>query len=242
MRGLSLLPGIGLLAAFVTGCGTASPSVPVAAPTATAGHGSSMVPARESLTPVPASSLTPTPASTAIDTTTWSAFVSDRHGYRTRYPSDWTAKEATQPWLFGQAGDEPNDATVDRFDAPNPAAALVVSSQAIPQGTTETEWWAVYLATMAEQPAGCSPPRDRWEPIMISGQPAWVHGGFARCNYTEAVAIVNHRAYVFTAYADVRAASGRVFDRRLFDAFLASVRFQPQAANDKAVTRLGRLA
>ena len=160
-------------------------------------------------------------------------FRSVRHGYELAYPPDWTVTAAVQPWIFGRDGDEPGGPTVDQFQSPGDAA-FVVSSQAIPKGTTDDAWYAAYLgsAGAAATHPECFPPHGRWEPIKIDGHAGGVHGGLSGCNFTEAVAIVSGRAYVFTAYANVRAPSSDTFDRTLFDTLLSTIRFHPEAVND----------
>jgi hypothetical protein len=152
-------------------------------------------------------------------------FKSTQHGYAIKYPATWTATAATAPWVFGEDGDVPGDATTDLFRSPA-TAGLVVSSQALLAGMTEEDWFAAYLQDPGIHPE-CFPPRADWEPITIGGQPAGVHGGLAACLFTEAVAVVDGRAYVFTAYPNLEVSVRSVFDRALFDLFLSTVEFHP---------------
>jgi hypothetical protein len=199
----------------------AAPAAPSAAPSATA---------NETATPMP----------TPIDTTAWIPFTSDRHGYSFDRPPDWSVVKSTRPWPFGSPGDVAGDGTVDEFDQPAPGVAhWLVSSQAIPKGTTEAAWFTAYLTGTESMPAGCFPPRTQWQSITIAGHPAAVHGGLPACGFTEAVAILGGRAYVFTGYPDRVAASGRIFDRTLFDDLLSTVSFQPTKADDTPVASPG---
>ena len=184
-----------------------------------------------SLTPAATASATPVP--TPIDTTTWVPFTSDRHGYSMSVPADWSVVKATRPWLFGGSGDVPGDGTVDQFDQPSPGITrFVASGQTIPKGTSTAAWFTAYLTGTESMPAGCFPPRAQWTSITIAGHAAGLHGGLTSCGFTEAVAIVGNRAYVFTGYADRSAPSGRIFDRSLLDAWLSTVRFDPSKASD----------
>jgi hypothetical protein len=106
----------------------------------------------------------------------------------------------------------------------------VVSSQALPAGMTEDKWFAAYLTGASPLHPECNPARAQWEPITIAGYAAGVHGGLTQCSFTEAVAIVGGRAYVFTAYPNLDAPSAAIFNRALFDAFLVTVAFQPENA------------
>lgn len=155
-------------------------------------------------------------------------FTSTQHGYSIRYPAAWTATAATKPWPFGEDGDVPADGTTDLFRSPA-TAGFVVSSQALPSGMTETHWFAAYLENPGLHPE-CFPPRSEWEEVTIGGQSGGVHGGLAACRFTEAVAVVEGRAYVFTAYPNMEVGIRAIFDRTLFDAFLASVVFHPEDA------------
>jgi hypothetical protein len=164
----------------------------------------------------------------------WATFESDRDGYSLGYPADWSVAKATVPWRYPGPGGGPGSPSVDQFTGPDGVAALVVTSQAIPSNVTEAAWWSGYLIGMAGQAAGCAPPLEQWATVTIDGHTARLHGGLAICDYTEAVALVGRRAYVFTAYADVHAPTGKIFDRDLFNALLATAKFHPEQADDSA--------
>jgi hypothetical protein len=156
-------------------------------------------------------------------------FTSTQHGYTIKYPPHWTVMAATKPWPFGSEGDHADDATADTFRSPS-SSGLVVSSQALPAGMTEDKWFAAYLTGTSPLHPECNPARAQWEPITIAGVDAGVHGGLQGCSFTEAVAVVAGRAYVFTAYPNLDAPSGVIFNRALLDALLATVVFQPENA------------
>ena len=173
------------------------------------------------------------PRPTPLDPSTWQTFASVRHGYLVRLPADWSLKAATSAWAFGTDGDTADSPTSDVATAPGAAELqFVVSSQALPPGMSEDGWFTNYLTGTESMPADCFPPRAEWEPVIIDGHPAGLHGGLAGCNFTEAVAIIAGRAYVFTGYPSSSAGAGLVFDRALFDAILATVTVDPAAADD----------
>ena len=139
---------------------------------------------------------------------------------------------------LGLAGDVSQSAdvvtAVDRAEAELGPLDILVCAAGVgglslrTQDVTDDEWFAAYLQSVPPHPE-CFPPRSQWEEIKISGLPAGVHGGLPICNFTEAVAIVQRRAYVLTGYASFDR-SRSLFDRALFDAFLATVTFHPEAA------------
>ena len=114
------------------------------------------------------------------------------------------------------------------FQSPG-TTILGVTSQAIPKGMTDERWFRAYLEA-APQNQECFPPRASWKSITIAGHPAGLHGGFPGCGFTEAIAIVDRRAYIFTGIPNNDVLTGEIFDRALLDAFLATVKFHPRAA------------
>ena len=87
---------------------------------------------------------------------------------------------------------------MDDFLPPSPdPGEFTVVSQPIPATMTQDAWFAKYL--LGGFTNGCFPPRAQWESISITGHPAGLHGGMAQCNFTEAITIVDGRAYIFTA-------------------------------------------
>ena len=178
-----------------------------------------------------APSKSPSPSATPINTAAWTTFASLRHGYVMYHPADWSVHQATAPWPFGSFGNTIGDPTVDEFDDTAGTRSFVVSSQKIPAGTTTAQWFASHLSEAPQN--GCFPPRAAWTPIRIAGQEAGLHGGIAGCPFTEAVAIVGGRAYVFTGYVFGFGGDPGIFDRALLDAFLSTVQFRPGSADDR---------
>jgi hypothetical protein len=155
-------------------------------------------------------------------------FVSPVHGYTMSYPQSWTVVPATRPWRHGTDGGD--IAVVDRFESPG-RPVVDVASQPLPPGWTDAQWFADFLPSPGDvaEPQ-CFPPRAQWESLTIDGHAAGWHGGDFGCSFTQAVVIVDHRAYVFTAMPDPTAVSTAVFDAGLLRDMLASVRLHPQDA------------
>jgi hypothetical protein len=183
--------------------------------------------------PSPSPTIAPSPP---LDPATWVPFTSNRLGIRLRFPPGWSVQPATAPWIWQLRDPGPVEAAGDRAFGPA-TEAFVVSSQHIPAGMDEATWWADYLsADTSGMPAGCFPPTlTGYERLVVAGVPGYVHGGLVGCNFTEAVVLTGGRAYQLTAYARYALPSGGVFDRRLFDAWLSTVTFDPSAADDRPV-------
>jgi len=147
--------------------------------------------------------------------------------YQISYPDGWTLTMATEPWLFGGEGDEVGDHTVDEFRSSGPAG-FFVSSQDIPAGMTLHQWLPTYAGEGPYPNPTCWPPPKTWKTVDVAGHPAREHGAVTLCNFTEAVAVVDGRAYVFTATPNIEECCG-TFDPKLFEAFLATVRFPGDA-------------
>jgi hypothetical protein len=175
-----------------------------------------------------------------VDTTGWTPFVSDRLGISLKFPPGWNVTPATEPWIWQKADPGPTEAGTDRAVGPQ-NQGFVVASQRLPIGMTEDAWWADYLsADTTGLPAGCFPAtRPEYEPVEIAGHAGFLHGGTQGCNFTEAIVIVDRRAYQLTAYANVSVPSGGIFDRTTFDAWLATVTFDAAAADDSPASTPG---
>lgn len=161
-------------------------------------------------------------------------FTSPRHGYRIAYPSAWTVQPATNPWPAGVQAAGPPDPMLDVYTASSGAnQEFVVVSQPLPDGMTPDAWLAAYESSAPSMPSECWPTPDKMERATIDGQSAWIHGGLPICAFTEAVAFVGGRIYELSGYVP---ADGTTFDRSLFDALLAAVRFDPGTADDSPAT------
>jgi hypothetical protein len=192
--------------------------------------------------PEPSATPTPTftqeasagPAATPPSTADWTAFTSPRLGIRFKVPPGWTMTPATVPWIWRQQDPGPPDGASDTAVGPS-QEALVASSERLPEGMSESEWWADYTSGTPGGPAFCFPTtRDGYRILThdVGGAFAYVHGGVAGCNFTEAIVLVGGRAYQLTAYANIHAATNGVFDEGTFEAWLATVSFDPASAND----------
>lgn len=160
-------------------------------------------------------------------------FTSARHGVSINYPAGWTVSPATRPWPAGvQAPQAPNaelDMLVDPRDA---TRTFVMVSQPLARDTTPTTWLAAFERSYPQMPAACWPAPDQMEHGTVGGQPAWIHGGVIGCGFVEAIVFAGGRVYELTAYGQV---NGIPYDRALFDALLATVTFDPAAADDSPV-------
>jgi hypothetical protein len=157
------------------------------------------------------------------------SFTSARHGYTLSYPTSWTVRAATAPWPVGSNGASPPDPMLDMFTDPASPSTLVVVSQPLAKGTTAAAWLATYESSVPSMPATCWPAPAQMEHGTIDGQPASIHGGLAECGFTEAIVFDGGRVYELTAYFTT---GGTPVDRALFDAVLATVKFDPAAADD----------
>jgi hypothetical protein len=187
-------------------------------------------------TPPPSAPATIAPSPTPIDPATWVPFTSARNGISTRFPSDWAVTAATEPWIWRPNDPGATDHATDRAVAPN-RAAFIIASQLIPAGMDDGTWWADFLAPGPQgNPAECFPAtQGGFRTVSIEGRTAFVHGGLAPCNFTEAIVLVGGRAYVLTAFVNIDVVSGRVFDEALFNAWLSTVHFDPASADDTPV-------
>jgi hypothetical protein len=157
--------------------------------------------------------------------------------YRISYPDGWTVTTATKPWVFGGQGDEAGDPTVDEFHSPGPAA-FYVSSQQLPPGMTLPRWIRAYMGGGSSWNPACWPPPATWPTMHIAGHVAKVHGGVSYCNFTEAVTVVDGRAFVFTASPDLERCCN-TFDPYLFQALLATVKFPGDATDSPSASPSG---
>lgn len=174
------------------------------------------------------------PSSVAAVPPLTKAFTSTRHGYSIGLPSTWTVTPATAPWPAGAQGASPPDPMLDVFTDPaDTSRSVVVVSQPLATGVTSDAWLAAYEVSAPSMPPKCWPAPAQMERVAIDTQPAFVHGGLPDCGFTEAIAFAGGRVYELTAYFPP---GGTPLDRTLFNALLATVHFDPSAADDSPVT------
>ena len=156
------------------------------------------------------------------------SFVSPKHGYSIRYPAGWGAAPATLvgPW-DPAAPEDPGAGDAFDFVSPPVGAGFRAGSAAIPAGVVVDDWISRYI-TQSDVPA-CSAPRSTLEPVVIDGQQGRVRGFCGDATEIEATVVVANRVYVFTLFRGDRVAT-EADERALFDAFLATVRLNPAAA------------
>lgn len=188
--------------------------------------------------PSTAPSLSPGTARTPIVTTWWDGLSVSTLGASFRIPPGWTDSPAAAPWEWQRSGGAALNLIAPAIDPER--AALYIASQRMPADMTPTEWWASYLrADTGGMPAACFPTsQGGYRTMAVDGQTAYVHGGLATCSFTEAIVLVGGRAYQVTAFASVDRSTG-VFDPALFEAFLATVRFEPASAGETPPSSAG---
>jgi hypothetical protein len=183
-------------------------------------------------TPAPSPTTTGEPNPTPIETATWLPFESARHGFTLRYPSDWTASQATEPWPFEAVGaTDDTDPVFDRFvPATSSRPTVTAASSPLPNGMSEDEWIARYRQPVVDEfGATCFPPREEWERVTVGGFEGGLYTG---CAYVESLTFAGGRAYVVTVFL------GMGFDvdeatRELLRAFLSTMVLTPESADDR---------
>jgi len=170
--------------------------------------------ASPSATPMASAAASP-PAALSLSAT----FTSARHGYSVHYPSSWTVKDATKPWsAIGQNnwGSGIND------ELSSSRARFSGASQPLAKGQTADQWMTAYANGVAT---------SSWATVTIGGQAGKItyDGGPAAGGTVapggvmfDAVAVVGGRAYNFNMDG--------IVDRKTFEAFLATVVFDPGSA------------
>lgn len=193
----------------------------------------------------PSASASPTvsPSASAaggsIDTSTWTPFTSSRHGLSIRYPADWTATKATAPWpAKTELADPPRpagtvanppDPMFDTFTSSGTGVSFVIASQPLPTGVTEVGWLTSFEASGAQQDpadAQCYPAPADMTRATVDGLPAWISSS---CWWNEAIVFAGGRVYDIAQFPDP------FYNYPLFEAFLATVSFEPTNADDTPV-------
>lgn len=146
-------------------------------------------------------------------------FTSARHGYSVHYPSGWTVKDATKPWAaIGQNnwGSGIND------ELSNSTARFSGASQPLSKGQTADQWMTAYANGGAT---------SSWATVAIGGQAGKItFDGVPAAGGTvapggvmfDSVVVVGGRGYNFNMDG--------IVDRPTFEAFLATVVFDPGSA------------
>lgn len=162
--------------------------------------------------PSPSPSPVPSSGPPTLDAT----FTSARYGYTVRYPAAWTTAYAQTTWLTGDAntwGSGINDELKGR------ETRFSAASQLLEAGQTTDQWMTAYAGNPST-----------WPTVMIGGHPGRIDAdGFAAGGGTinpgglmyDAVVVVGRRAYNFNMDGTV--------DRATFEAFLATVTFDPRS-------------
>jgi hypothetical protein len=149
-------------------------------------------------------------------------FRSSLYHYSIIYPATWKATPATRLWLTYPPDDKPSQD--DRLTAPD-GTSWSITSLEIPAGTNPMDWLRQRAKAPLGMPGGCFLPLHKAPRTRVDGFPAWIHGGLAICNFTEAYVLVGHHFYQFGAHPSLRTLNDHVYDPNLFRALLKSVQF-----------------
>ncbi len=174
--------------------------------------------------PIASPTLRATPSLGPIDTSTWQTFESNLYGLTMSRPVDWRVTPASIPEGLVDDPDTVFGQSLDRLTARDGTATFAAFSLAIPDGMTADAFIEAYRAPDVEAHGiECFPPPPTWESMLIDGHIAWL---VQRCGTTDAIVVADHRAYSFTGYGLLSGSSYR----RMFDAFLSTVRLEPGRA------------
>jgi hypothetical protein len=157
-------------------------------------------------------------------------FVSTRNGISVQYPSTWTTSAATTSWRPGTYVPIGNSA-LDELKKVG-EARLVVASQRLAPGETETQWLASFALPF--DLGACSGDRAGWQRLTVDGASGYVDieacplpadTGFSTPDLLfEVIVFSGGRVY--------QIGLDGVVDRAYFEAILATVRFDPASAVD----------
>lgn len=171
----------------------------------------------------PSASAIPVPALTET-------FVSTRNGFSVRYPAGWSTRPATTSWLPGTFVPIGNPA-LDELQLPG-VARLVVASQRIPAGQTETSW----LASFGQQYflRRCSGDRAAWPRVPVDGRSGYLdlNGCPFAADSDFSTPDIGFDVIVFADDRVYRIGLDGVVDLGYFEAILATVRLDPGSALD----------
>ena len=184
-------------------------------------------------TPLASPTSPASPAASPVDVSGWVPFTSGRYGYSMCIPAGWTIRNGSEAWTYGGTNEDFGLPGVDQFDSPTDTAAFFVSSMALPDGRSESDWYTDYLArVLPSWPKECWPAEADWQPVQVDGHPGRLHGGLPQCDFTEVAVLVDGRIYDIQGMPNPTTIVYQVFDPALFAAILSTIRFDPAAADD----------
>lgn len=168
----------------------------------------------------PANSHSTTPRGTPV--------VSSVHKYTAVVPVGWTFQAASKQWTVGA---DPSAAGVrDSFRSPSSPATILVSSQVLPRGMTQTQWLTNFLPGQGVARPTCFPATPAlWNQsrVVVDGRTAGTWGGTEGCSFTEVVVFSGNRVYDISAQPDPAKVNTAIFDNGVLTPFLASMRLKP---------------
>jgi hypothetical protein len=157
-------------------------------------------------------------------------FVSTRNGFSLRYPAGWTTRVATASWLPNTMLPIGNPA-LDEL-ALQGVARLVVASQRLEAGQTETSWLASFGQDYFLR--RCSGDPAAWPRVTVDGRSGYLDLNACPLPADEKFSTpdVAFDVIVFVDDRVYRIGLDGVVDRGYFEAILATVHFDPASAID----------
>lgn len=163
-------------------------------------------------------------------------FTSGSYGYSLRIPAGWQSEPGTSTWSppDWKASNTPPD-PFDFLVAPAGMPVLRAASAVLPDGAVADDWINEFITHSPV--AGCAPPRNALEPVVIDGQAGRLRGfcGLGALEI-EATVVVAGRVYVFTLFLGSDWTAGEANARAWFDAFVSTIQLQPEDARSPSAS------
>jgi hypothetical protein len=130
--------------------------------------------------------------SPAIDTSTWTPYVSDRYGFSISHPAGWTELPAASTWSL--ADHDPLSSAWENFRAPDSSIRVSAWSVPVEPGTTAEAWIQTYCPFLHQT---CSVPHGQTVAVTLDGYP----GSLVQyAEDTQAFIQIDDRMYVVAAW------------------------------------------
>ena len=160
-------------------------------------------------------------------------FASTRNGFSVQYPAGWAIKAATTSWRPGTYVPIGNP-SLDELKQLG-EARLVVASQRLPQGQTESKWLASFARPF--DLGACSGDRAGWPRLTVDGASGYLD--IEACSLPADTGFSTpDRLYdliVFSGGRVYEIGLDGVVDRGYFEAILATMHLDPASAMDPPV-------
>jgi hypothetical protein len=173
-------------------------------------------------TPLPSLSIAPSPTATSANTADWVTFSSTRYGYQIAHPPTWSATPATRPWVLATDAATNTTTAADHFIDPTATYQILLTAFAadVPAGMSEDEWLTTYFTTADAGLGDCGVTVAALVPTTVDGRPGRIRDSSA-CSDAQAFIFIAGRVHVFGIW--------REGQRQLLEAFLATVKFDPES-------------